>query len=104
MYKIVSIVTLTAGLFLFNAPAQAGFKAPGQAGSDCAYAITKLQAEIRYQKNVVDTTAASAAAVAAAAYDAMATSLEAKGATADAALNDAACRNAVISGWKALHG
>jgi len=96
MSKILSILVLTAGLFLFNAPAQAR--------SDCAYAIGKLEAQIRYQKSAMDTSAASAAAAEAAAYDATAESYKAKGATAEATQSDAACRNAVINGWKVLHG
>jgi hypothetical protein len=96
MSKILSILALTAGLFVFNAPAQAA--------SNCAYAISKLEAQIRYHKSTMDTSAASAAAIQAAAYDTKAESYKAKGATAEAAQSDAACRQAVVSGWNALRG
>jgi hypothetical protein len=96
MFKIFSIAVVTAGLFAFNAPAHAG--------SNCAYAISKLEAQIRYQQSTKDTTAATAAAAQATAYDAKAEAYKAQGATAEAAQSDAACRQAVISGWNALRG
>ena len=96
MSKILSIVVLTAGLFLSNTPAQAR--------SDCSYAIAKLEAQIRFQQSAKDTSAASAAAHEAAGLDATAEADKAKGATAEAAQSDAACRKAVLDGWKALRG
>jgi hypothetical protein len=96
MSKIFTIVAVTAGLFLFNAPVQAR--------SNCAYAISKLQAQIKFQSGSMDTTAASAAASQAATFDAAAEASKAKGAAADAAANDAACRKAVLAGWNVLNG
>jgi hypothetical protein len=96
MSKIISIVVLTAGLIAFNAPAHAR--------SDCAYAISKLEAQIKYQKSTMDTSAAGAAATKAEALDATAAAYNAKGATTEATQSDAACRKAVLSGWNALHG
>ena len=98
MFKIVSVVILSACLFLTIAPARAA------TGSNCAYAITKLQAQIKYEQGVKNTAAASAAAAEALAWDAKAEASKSKGASADAAQSDAACRKAVIKGWTALHG
>ncbi len=98
MLKVVSLVSLSACLFLTVAPVAA---APG---SNCAYAITKLQAQIKYDQGVKDTTAASASAAEALAWDAKAQAFKGKGASADAAQSDAACRKDVIKGWTALHG
>jgi hypothetical protein len=102
MSKTLSTVILTACLFLFNAPVQATVTFQGK--SNCAYGIAKLQAQIRYQQNVMDTTAASNAAADALAYDAKTEAFKAKGATADAEQSDAACRKAVLAGWAALRG
>ena len=101
MSKIISAVVVTAGLFLLNAPVQ-GVTFQGK--PNCAYGISKLQAQIRYEQNVKNTTTASNAVAEALAYDAKTGALEAQGATADAAVSDAACRKAVIAGWRALHG
>jgi hypothetical protein len=98
MLKVVSLVSLSACLLLSAAPVAA---APG---SNCAYAISKLQAQIKYEQGLKDTTAASAAAAEALAWDAKAQAFNGKGASADAAQSDAACRKAVIKGWTALHG
>jgi hypothetical protein len=95
MSKIFAIVALTAGLFAFNAPAQAA--------SSCAYAISKLQAQIGYEKGTMDTSAASAAAAQAAAFNATAEASRAKGTTTAAPQSDDACRKAVVAGWNALH-
>jgi hypothetical protein len=97
MFKIVALVSLSACLFL-PAPVAAA------SGSNCAYAITKLQAQIKYEQGVRDTAAASAAAAEALTWDAKAEASKGKGANSDAAQSDAACRKAVIKGWTALHG
>ncbi len=99
MFKIVALISLSACLFA-AAPVAAA------SGSNCAYAITKLQAQIKYEQGVKDTAAASAAAAEASAWDAKteASRRNGAGAGADAAQSDAACRKAVIKGWTALHG
>jgi hypothetical protein len=98
MFKIVSLLSLSAGLFLAASPVAAA------SGSNCGYAITKLQAQIKYEQGIKNTAAASAAAAEALAWDAKAEAAKGKGASADAAQSDAACRKAVIKGWTALHG
>jgi hypothetical protein len=98
MFKIILLVSLSGCLFFAAVPVGA---APG---SNCAYAITKLQAQIKYEQGVKNTAAASAAAAEALAWDAKAEASKSKGASADAAQSDAACRKAVIKGWTALHG
>jgi hypothetical protein len=98
MLKIVSVLSLSAGLFLAVTPVVAA------SGSNCSYAITKLQAQIKYEQGIKNTAAASAAVAEALAWDAKAEAAKGKGASADAAQSDAACRKAVIKGWTALHG
>jgi len=100
MFKIISLVGLLPCLLFAAAPAPAA----AVSGSNCAYAITKLQAQIKFEQGVKNTAPASAAAADALASNAKAEAFKAKGAVADAALSDAACRTAVIKGWTALHG
>jgi hypothetical protein len=98
MFKIVSLVSLSACLFLTAAPVVAA------SSSNCAYGITKLQAQIKYQQGAKNTIAAGAAAAEALAWDAKTQGFASKGASVDAAQTDAACRKAVIKGWTALRG
>jgi hypothetical protein len=97
MCKIVSLFGFCACLFAAVSPAAA-------TRSNCAYAISKLQAQIKYEQTIKNTAAASAAAAEALAWDAKTEAFSAKGAGTDAAQSDAACRKAVIKGWTALHG
>jgi hypothetical protein len=58
MFKIISLVGLLPCLLFAAAPAPAA----AVSGSNCAYAITKLQAQIKFEQGVKNTAPASAAA------------------------------------------
>jgi hypothetical protein len=103
MLKIVSLVGFLPFLLSAAAPVAAATVA-GTSRANCAYAITKLQAQIKYETGVKNTAGASAAVTSALALDAKTVAFKGMGASADAAQSDAACHAAVIKGWTSLQG